>query len=90
MCAVSKQSGQQEAVCVWKKGGGDRFICGHFFLLTLNSLGKEQREREKSWADGWKEEQKEGKKAQMEGEMRSKAGREQWSHVRERCGEDAV
>lgn len=68
MCAVSKQSGQQEAVCVWKKGGGDRFICGLFFLLTLNSLGKEQRESER------------GKRAgQMDGRKnRKKEKRRRW------------
>lgn len=40
--------------------------------------------------DGRKNRKMEKRHQQMEGVMGRKAGREQWSHVRERCGEDAV
>lgn len=61
-------------------------------LLTLNSLGKEQRERVREGKElgRWMEGRTESRKKGADGGRQGKAGREQWSHVRERCGEDAV
>lgn len=65
-------------LCVCGKRAEERGLFVVIFLLTLNSLGKQQREREreKSWADGWKEEQKEGKKAWADGGSDEKQGRQ--------------
>lgn len=61
-------------------------MCGHScFVDFLHALGEEEREKV-SRTDG----RTERKKTWADGESDGKESKEQLSHVRERCGDDAV